>query len=291
VSGTLARAALERGDKVWAVTRGQRPLPAGVTGLIADRKDPAGFAQAIRSASASWELVVDCIAFNPGDVQQDLAALPGRAGHLVMVSTDFVFDPAYRRFPQPEDSAHFLKDGYGGLKRQAELTLQESAPAGLAWTILRPCHIYGPGSQLGCLPEHARDPQLIRRLQNGETLRLVGSGHFLQQPILASDLAKTILSCTGNPTMVGQTFNTAGPDIVESREYYRLIAEILGVKLSIEEVPVNEYHSAHPEASSFLCHRIYDLTRLRNSGAAVHDTPLIEGLRTQVQSLLAAQAV
>lgn len=289
VSGTLARAALERGDRVWAVTRGQRPLPPGVIGLVADRKDPAGFAQAIRNASASWDLVVDCIAFNPGDVQQDLAALSGRAGHLVLISSDFVFDPAHRRFPQPEESTHFLKDGYGGLKRQAELALQENATAGMAWTILRPCHIYGPGSQLGCLPEHGRDPQLIRRLQSGETLRLVGGGHFLQQPILAGDLAQTILSCTGNPRVVGQIFNAAGPEMVESRAFYRLIADQLGVKLSIEEVPVEDHRAAHPEAASFLCHRIYDLTRLRNSGAAVPATPLAEGLHAQIKNLMAAQ--
>lgn len=34
VSGTLARLALAQGHQVWTVTRGQRPLPAGVKGLI-----------------------------------------------------------------------------------------------------------------------------------------------------------------------------------------------------------------------------------------------------------------
>lgn len=77
--------------------------------------------------------------------------------------------------------------------------------------------------------------------------------------------------------------------MVESRAFYQLIADQLGVKLTIEEVPVEAYRAAHPEAASFLCHRIYDLTRLRNSGAAVPATPLAEGLRAQVQNLLAAQ--
>ena len=37
VSGTLARLALARGHQVWAVTRGQRALPQGVTGLAVGR--------------------------------------------------------------------------------------------------------------------------------------------------------------------------------------------------------------------------------------------------------------
>ena len=36
-----------------------------------------------------------------------------------------------------------------------------TAAMAMQWTILRPCHIYGPGSQLGCLPLHGRDPKLI----------------------------------------------------------------------------------------------------------------------------------
>lgn len=289
VSGTLARAALERGDRVWAVTRGQRALPAGVSGLIADRKDPVGFAQAVMDAGTTWDMVVDCIAYSPAEIQQDLEVLAGRARQLVMISTDFVYDPARRTFPQEEEHAFYLSENYGGLKRQAELALQAGAPPDLAWTVLRPCHIYGPGSQLGCLPEHGRDPQLIRRLKEGEALRLVGGGYFLQQPVLAGDLVQTILSCGDNPRAAGQTYNVAGPEIVESREYYRLIAEYLGVPLQVQEVPVDAFMAARPETASFLCHRIYDLSRLRESGLAVPATPLADGLRAQVDHLLAAK--
>lgn len=285
VSGTLARLALARGHAVWTVTRGQRPPQAGVTALPADRHDPAAFHQAIRSAGVTWDLAVDCIAFSPVDTRQDLAELAGLAAHLVFISSDFVYHPARRRFPQPEDPAEYLEDGYGGLKRQAELVLSQAENPGLAWTVLRPCHIYGPGSLLGCLPAHGRDPQLIQRLRAGQPLELVGGGHFLQQPLLAGDLAETILSLAGSPAAAGQTFNVAGPEMVESREYYRLVAEILGVALEVRELPVDPFRAAHPEAASFLCHRIYDLIRLAACGACVPATPLRDGLRAQVSAL------
>ncbi len=284
VSGTLARLALAQGHQVWAVTRGQRPLEAGITGLVADRRVGNEFEKAIQAAGVNWDLVVDCIAFEPADILQDVACLGLRAGHLVMISSDFVFEPACRSFPQTEAGV-FTEAGYGGKKRQAELTLQAAATGPMLWTVLRPCHIYGPGSLLGCLPAHGRDARLLERLRAGEPLRLVGGGHFLQQPILAGDLAKTILSLPGYPASAGQILGIAGPDMIESREYYRLIAAQLGVELKVEELPVAGYLAEHPESLPFLCHRIYDLSKLRSVGAAIPDTPVAQGLREQVLSL------
>jgi len=156
----------------------------------------------------------------------------------------------------------------------------------MAWTIVRPCHIYGPTSELGCLPLHGRDPDLVAKLRAGEPVRLVGAGHFLQQPILADDLAKTIISVAGNRRAGGKAFNTAGPDVIESWQYYQIIADILGVGLTIEEVSVTDYRTQEPGKAPFLCHRIYNLGPLEASGLSVPSTPIADGLRLHVQGLL-----
>ena len=155
----------------------------------------------------------------------------------------------------------------------------------MRWTIFRPCHIYGPGSELGCLPDALRVPELLRKLRDGETLKLVGGGHFLQQPIFAPDLAALILSVHGNAVTDRKMYCAAGPDIVESVEYYRMIAGELGVGLRVEELSVTQSLMAHPEWRFFLCHRIYDLTPLRLDGLGVPNTPLREGLRQHMQWL------
>jgi nucleoside-diphosphate-sugar epimerase len=268
------------------VTRGQRALADGVQAITVDRSDRAEFARAIQAAGTDWDLVVDCIGYSADDATQDLTIFREWARHFVFISTDFVYDPARRIFPQPEHTAHYLPDGYGGKKRQAELIFVEGDAGPMQWTIVRPCHIYGPSSLLGCLPEHGRDAQLIERIRRREALRLVGSGHFLQQPIYAADLADTILSCADNPAAHTGIFNVAGPDIVESRRYYEIIGEILGKEVTFEEIPVSHYRAAHPDRASFLCHRIYDLSGLGRSGLAVPATPLEAGLRAHVESLL-----
>jgi nucleoside-diphosphate-sugar epimerase len=286
LSGTTARQALAAGHNVWSISRGQRPVPDGVRALTADRHDQAAFEAAITGADVHWDLAVDCIAFTPEDIQQDVTVLAPLVKHLIFVSTDFVYDPQHRKFPQDEESDWYLKGAYGGLKRQAELTLIAADSGSMHWTIVRPGHIYGPGSQLGCLPAHSRDANLIAKLRSGEALQLVGGGHFLQQPILARDLADCMLSMQDNTATYGQIFCVAGPDTVEARDYYRIIAEALGVELKISEIAVDAYLREHPEAAYFLCHRMYDLTKLRESGAKVPGTSLADGLREHIQSLL-----
>lgn len=295
VSGSLARTAFAAGHAVWTVTRGRRPLPPGVTGLTADRKTPGALETAIAAAGRTWDAVVDCIAFDEADALQDLALFRDRARRLVFISTDFVYDPAHRRFPQPEEPACCLEKGpgcceYGYKKRLAEKALLAAGTASLPWTVFRPCHIYGPSSELGCLPLHGRDKGLIDKMRAGEKLKLAGGGHFLQQPVFADDLARLILSAVDNPKAVGRIFNAAGPDIVESRTYYRIIANVLGVDLKVEEVPVDGLLRDHHEMAPFLCHRINDLTAARDAGLRLPDTPLVEGLRMHVEGLLARKA-
>lgn len=290
VSGTVARRAVASGWRVWAVTRGRLPLPDGVITIVADREDTIVFESAIASAMQMaeidrFDLVADCIGYDAEDAVQDVSVFRRRARQLVFISTDFVFDPAHRAFPQGEVSEHYLSDGYGGRKRMCELELMNRDTGDMAWTIVRPCHIYGPGSRLGCLPEHGRDERLLERLRAGETLRLVGGGHFLQQPIVARDLADLVLASAGRADLDGRIFQAAGPDVVESVTYYRILADILGVSLHIEEVPVDEYLADNPGAAPFLCHRIYDLAALREAGLPSPATPLAVGLAEQVEYL------
>lgn len=293
VSGATARAAVAQGHRVWTVTRGQRPLPEGVTALTADRTDTAALRAALDGAGMQWDLVVDCIAYQPEHIRQDIELLRNRAGQLVFISTDFTYAPRRRCFPQLVSAPTLeTQDGpgsldYGQKKRLAELELAKADTGAMKWTVLRPCHIYGPTSELGCLPFHGRDVDLIARLRRGEALRLVGGGYFLQQPILADDLAKTILSAGGNRNTHGRIYNAAGPDIIESREYYRIIADILGVGLTIEEASVQAALTEHPEMAPFFCHRIYDLSNLRADGLAVPATLITDGLRLHVEQLLA----
>lgn len=291
VSGAVVRAALSKGHSVWAVTRGIRPLADGVRSLLADRHDQDAMRAAVVGQDTGWDLVVDCICYDRPDIRQDIELFRERASQFVLVSTDFVYDPARRTFPQSEETDFYVTAQgpmeYGRKKRLCELELISGDTGDMAWTIVRPCHIYGPTSELGCLPLHGRDAELIDKLRAGEALRLVGSGHFLQQPIFADDLAEVIVSVAGTTNAQGQIFNTAGPDVIESWRYYQIVADALEVELTVEEVPVQAYAAENPGKIPFLCHRIYDLSPIAAGGLCVPSTPIEEGLRQHVAGLLA----
>jgi nucleoside-diphosphate-sugar epimerase len=305
LSGTMAREALRQGDEVWCVTRGLRPMSQGVHPIIADRKDRAGFRAKIsnlkseisnlqpqfgdlniQTSDLPFDLVIDSIGFNADDARQDVECFADVTRHLVFISTDFVFSPVDRPWRVDERYDCFNDTPYGSGKRAAEEVLLRSDEPNLAITILRPCHIYGPGSQLGCLPAHGRDVQLVSRLRRGEPLALVGGGHFLQQPVFAADLWTMARSCVGNTRTDRQIYMSPGPDVVASWEFYRIIAEVLGVRCPIKEVPIEPYLAEHPEHASFCCHRVYSTDKARQHGLAVPSTTLRDGLRRHVESMV-----
>lgn len=283
LSGHMTRIALAAGHETWVLTRGQRPVTAGARMIVADRKDREAFAHAVAAAGTTWDGIIDCIGFSADDARQDVEVFAGRAGHLVFISTDFVY-----AVPRPwridETFDRFESElTYGRGKREAERVIL-AAGSKIPATVLRPCHIYGPGSLLGCLPEHGRDPKLLERLRAGDSLNLVGRGHFLQQPVYAEDLAHMALSAIGNDRAVGGAFHAAGPDVIESSEYYRIIAKVLGVQAFISETPTEAHLAENPGHRPFCCHRVYDMTRAQAAGLRTPATPVQVGLAAHVAS-------
>jgi nucleoside-diphosphate-sugar epimerase len=285
VGTAVADLALERGDKVWYVTRGQK-VPEGVKELDIDRrKDPAGFEKLIKGCKVEWDLVVDIMGRTAEDVEQDIAVFSKRASHLVFISSEMVYDPRKRNFPQKEECENYWQENSGLRMREAELKLVEGDTGDMHWTIFRPGHIYGPGSHLGCLPLENRKADLLVKMKRGERMKLVGGGHFLVQPLFCRDFAETILSVMGKKKAYEQIFGVAGTELIEARKYYSTIADILGISMRIEEYPVFKYRKDHPENLPFLCHRYYDLSKLEAAGLKMPSTPLREGLAIHVASI------
>ena len=297
LSGRLATMAQKEYD-VWVLTRGKRPLPDGVRPLTADRNDPAAFCTALQSADfpaqSHWDVVFDCICMNELHAKQDLERLSHFTDRLVVISTDSVYDPAHKRTPQTEEGLFIEETGspkecsYAGNKRRMEhvfLDSFEQSLGSLRTTIFRPGHIYGPGFLLGCFPEHSRQERLPELIARGETLNLVGGGIYLTQPIFVDDLAQAMLDCVNCPDTFNQIFCIGGPEAVENRRYYEIIGEILGTEVRIREIPLTGYVDAHPEYAGHLCHRIYDLSKLKKAGVPLPSMSLEEGVRKHLQSV------
>lgn len=293
LSSVLAKMAM-KDYSVWTLTRGRRTLPDGVKPVIADRNDPEAFENAVLSQNVRWDAVFDCICMNAENARQDIEVLSRVTDRLVVVSTDSVYDPEKKRIPQNEDGEFIVESGstaevsYGCNKRRMELALLEdmnSPKPRLKTTVFRPGHIYGPGFLLGCFPENSRQKELPDLIREGKPVRLVGMGTYIIQPVYVDDLSRVMLECVDNEKCFNCIFCIGGPDAVENRTYYEYIAGALGTELKVEEVPLKGYAKAHPEFAGHLCHRIYDLGRLRATGIALPATRLEDGIRRHLDSL------
>ncbi len=293
LSRVLAKKALEI-YKVWTVTRGVRPVPEGVVSLKADRGDVKALKQVLEEQKTRWDVVFDCICMDKEGAEADIEILSEFTDRLVVISTDSVYDGRFKATPENEQGICVIENGsssectYAGNKRHMEeVFLEEMASENprLNITIFRPGHIYGPGFVLGCFPEHSRQKELPALIKSGEPIRLVGMGTYIIHPIYVDDLAQVMIDCAQNEKTFNEIFCVGGPEAIENRIYYECIAEILGVELKVKEVPLDGYLEKHPEYSGHLCHRIYDLSKLRDTGVKLPSTSLRVGMKKSLQSL------
>ncbi|MBP3618039.1 MAG: NAD-dependent epimerase/dehydratase family protein [Lachnospiraceae bacterium] len=287
LSGRLAVLA-KKEYEVWTLTRGKRPLPEGVTPILADREDTAGFQAAVFGQNIRWDVVFDCICMNELHAEQDLQVLSKVTGRLVVISTDSVYDPSKKHTPQNEQGIFIEEQGtpsacsYAGNKRKMEhvfLNYFNDSTGNLQVTLFRPGHIYGPGFLLGCFPEHSRQENLVEIIRNKEPLRLVVGGIYLTQPIFVDDLAHAMLNCVEKEKTYNEIFCIGGPEAVENKRYYEIIGELLGKSITVTEVPLTSYVEAHPGYAGHLCHRIYDLSKLKEAGVSLPSTTLYDGMK------------
>lgn len=268
-SGFLGHAAAElfqsRGDKVVSLTRGNKPNPKGVDSLVADRSDAKAFAATIQGQE--FDVVIDITAMNADHVKAVLPALKDRCGHYFLISTDFVYANDIETFPITERAPKDKDSKYGQGKLAAEKALDEfSTPT----TALRPPHIVGKGKELGTGTVQGRDKGLLRFMRAGTGLTMIADGEYLIAPVWTKQIALAIAACALKPATYGQVMNCPGGDIVTTRQYYKLIADRLGVPLRYDSVSGEDYRRDHPDKRPFARHRVYDVSKLRE---LAHYTP------------------
>jgi predicted dehydrogenase/nucleoside-diphosphate-sugar epimerase len=98
---------------------------------------------------------------------------------------------------------------YARTKLAADLAVKESP---LAYTILKPSTIYGPGSK-------GLFAKMVRLLDAVPVVPILGSGSRLIRPIHVFDLCEAILECQGSDQAFGKTYDLGGRDLVSYEDF------------------------------------------------------------------------
>ncbi|MGF1485347.1 MAG: hypothetical protein ACFBZ8_13400 [Opitutales bacterium] len=91
ISTACSRLALERGDEVWHLNRGQRPSDLeGVQRITCNIRDPESVRQSALGEH-TWDVVAQFIAYTPDEIERDLELCRGMCGLDVVISSASVY--------------------------------------------------------------------------------------------------------------------------------------------------------------------------------------------------------
>ncbi|MFE9426393.1 NAD-dependent epimerase/dehydratase family protein [Kitasatospora sp. NPDC006697] len=211
---TVVEAALADGHRVTLFNRGRTApgLFPGAETVLGDRESAADLAAL--AAGRQWDAVIDVAGYHPEVVGRSVAALAGRVGRYVFVSTLSVF--ADQATVQDEDGELLqLADDlpehqqYGARKAACERIVREAF--GERASIARPGMIVGPHDPTD------RFAYWPRRFMRGGRVLLPGDPADAAQFIDVRDLARWLLDCvtrqrggvhnvTGRTLPIGELF-------------------------------------------------------------------------------------
>lgn len=242
ISTAVSRMAVERGIDLYLLNRGQRsPGIPGATSLTADAHRPDEVRAALRGLR--FDVVVDWIAYEPADVERDLA-LFGTGGALPTPIDQFVFISSASAYQKPP--AHYLiteatplENPFWEYSRNKiaceERLLRAHRDQGFPVTIVRPSLTYDPQLPIaiggwGCytLPD---------RMKAGRPIIVHGDGSSLWVVTHAEDFARGFLGLLGDRRAIGEAFHITTDEVLTWDQIYMTIADALGVEPHIVHIP------------------------------------------------------
>jgi nucleoside-diphosphate-sugar epimerase len=222
VGYSAAEAFVRDGWYVQAVVRpgNRKPVPAGATAVEADLS-PLSLAEACAGSDillhgAALIRARNEATFNAVNVEGTRAAVDAArhiGARLVLISSQAAGGEGTVAAPRRESDPPAPVNAYGRSKLSAEDVVRASRD--LAWTILRPCAVYGPRDR-GFLP-------LFRMARKGIFLVPTGADPDLTL-IHVDDLVRAIVIAASTATAVEQTLFLGHPDPARASDVLRALA-------------------------------------------------------------------
>lgn len=226
ISSACSRLALERGIKLTLLNRGQsqRPIPPGAEVLHADIRDP----QAVEATlgAATFDAVVNWIAYTPEHVETDLALFRGRTGQYIFISTASAYlKPAVLPIREcaPLGNPHwaYSRAKIAGEERLLHAFREEGFPV----TIVRPSHTYDATK----LPMYGRYT-VIDRMRRGLPVIVHGDGTSLWVLTHHEDFARGFVGLLGNHRALGEAFHITSDEVLTWNQIFTWLGKAAGAE-------------------------------------------------------------
>ncbi|MGB3374537.1 MAG: SDR family oxidoreductase [Microbacterium sp.] len=265
ISSAASALAVERGMEVTLLNRGRsRRSPAdGIEVLTADFSDGPAVDAAL--AGREFDVVVDMIAFTPGQVQRDIDRFEGRTGQYVFISSASAYQKPVARLPITESTP--LRNPFWQYSRDKiaceELLASAYRERGFPVTVLRPSHTYDKWT----IPAFG-GWTAIDRIRRGEEIVVHGDGTSLWTLTHAGDFAVGFVGLLGNPLAQGDTFQITSDFVYTWNEIYSILGRAAGAEPKLRYATSAAIEHALPDRAGQLtgdmAHSVvFDNTKIR----------------------------
>ncbi|MBN2009182.1 NAD-dependent epimerase/dehydratase family protein [candidate division KSB1 bacterium] len=281
----LTEALIRGNQEVTLLNRGnfknKVPFYEDVEWLICDRHDEEKFTNLL--ADREFDVVIDTCGYTLEEVEMTVKILRGKIGKYIFTST---IDVAKIR---DEDDRQILpiknrrlfpiitQSPYAYNKSVIEEFLVEQFDkSGFPFICLRPCEINGPGE--------VREWYYIDRLKHGRQKILIpGFGDNLVQPGYIDDIIQGFLLAIVKENAIGECYNITGDDIISLNDYIKVIAETMGEKVRIVNMPYQTFYDLVNTRYSFpFCNKhsfVVDISKIKTELGYQPEVSIKDGIR------------
>jgi nucleoside-diphosphate-sugar epimerase len=234
ISTACSRQALNAGIDLYHLTRGNRkPSVEGVQSLYADINNTEQVKSVLKDHQ--WDVVVNFIAFSPGDISRDYALFNGHTKQYVFISSASCYQtPLSHPVITESTPLHNPTWDYAHQKILCESKLMELyTDHGFPVTIVRPSHTYDTviPIALGGFTEFTT----AQRILDHRPIIIHGNGKSLWAVTHSNDFAKGFVPLLGQYKTIGHAFHITSDELLTWNAIYETLADAL-------DRPLNAVH-------------------------------------------------
>jgi nucleoside-diphosphate-sugar epimerase len=250
ISTACTRLAAERGIDLTLLTRGRRAadLPMGVTALTVDMDDAGAAARAL--GDASFDVVVDWIAYTAAHVERDLELFRGRVRQYIFISSASAYQKPPTHYLITESAP--LANPYWEYSRNKiaceERLMRAYREEGFPVTIVRPSLTYGETQIALAVNSWAKSYTAVDRMRRGKKVIVPGDGSSLWVITHNTDFAKGLIGLLGLEPAIGHAFHITTDEVMTWDQVYRITGAAAGVEPRLVHIASDFIGACLPEA-------------------------------------------
>ena len=254
ISTACTELAVERGIELTLLTRGQHAArtAAGAHTVQADIDNREAALRAL--GGASFDAVVEWVAFEPAQIERDIALFGGKTRQYVFISSASAYQKPATDYLITESTP--LANPYWTYSQQKiaceDRLLKEYREKGFPITIVRPSLTYGETQIPLAVNSWARSYTAVDRMRRGKKVIVPGDGSSLWVITHNTDFAKGLVGLLGREQAIGHAFHITSDEVMCWDQWYRLTAEAAGVEPQLAHIPSDFLAACMPESRGSL---------------------------------------